>query len=532
MEKSNLNVSSVGLAKGTSLLSEDSFDVKSFDNLTIAVLCDGVGSVKEAKKASSKTVKYLINSFRLKPESWTISKTLEESIKAINQTLYFESINEYGQPEFLTTLAVVVISENRIYGANLGDSRIYIVRDDEVSLLSNDHILNDGNRSYLSKAIGMSEKETPYIFENNLERNDYILLCSDGLYNELDNNEIVEKTPLMATSLVKYVDKKRFGNLIDDVSAVVVRILEKSKISSDDSSEELEILKDLRKGINIDGFYLKSPLDAKKRVWLVENMGDEYILKFPPLEAEISQKFLNLYVREVWNGKRIKSTIFPKVIVPGERTARYYLMEKIDGEPLNKVSVDRGIELLRTLLTASQYLLKFNLVHGDIKPDNIIDTGDDFKLVDFGSMTEIFSISNRAGTPSFLSPERFKGEPISEQSEIFAIGVTLYKTFTGIYPYGEIEPFQNPTFKIEPKLVSEINKAVPKWLDTVISKMVTASTENRYKHYSEILYDLKNHDNIAPLHNPHAPLLERDPIKFYKIAFWTMVAGNILQLIF
>ena len=132
-------------------------------------------------------------------------------------------------------------------------------------------------------------------------------------------------------------------------------------------------------------------------------------------------------------------------------------MPFIRGESLKSVIAKRplGVEdtiaLGKFLLHACEFLLKYDLVHGDIKPENILVTERHgkrvFTLVDFGSIVEIFSIASRAGTPSYLAPERFTGDPVSEQTELFAIGVTLYEALTRQYPYGEIEPFQTPLFR-------------------------------------------------------------------------------------
>jgi len=117
-------------------------------------------------------------------------------------------------------------------------------------------------------------------------------------------------------------------------------------------------------------------------------------------------------------------------------------MQLFEGEDLNNylashshVTIDDAVELTQTLLNMSQFLLKYDLVHGDIKSNNImiakIDADNtEYKVIDFGSITEIFSEESRAGTPSFLAPERFHGESISETTEIFAIGITLYVSLT------------------------------------------------------------------------------------------------------
>jgi serine/threonine protein kinase len=211
-------------------------------------------------------------------------------------------------------------------------------------------------------------------------------------------------------------------------------------------------------------------------------------------------------------------------------------MQLFKGEDLDNflshkhITIDDGISLASTLLKMSQYLLKFDLVHGDIKPPNVMiakdsDENIEFKIIDFGSITEIFSSDSKAGTPSFLSPERFLNEAISESSEIFSIGVTLYLALTGKYPYGEIEPFQNPTFK-EAKLPSFYNKNIPAWLDSVILRSIAIDKKQRYSHYSEIDYELSNPTKVKPYFVKNAPLIERSPLLFYKGAFMIMTALN------
>jgi len=94
-----------------------------------------------------------------------------------------------------------------------------------------------------------------------------------------------------------------------------------------------------------------------------------------------------------------------------------------------------------------QVLVSFDLVHGDIKPDNVLVLRNadscSFLVLDLGSAVEVFSINSRAGT-ELSRPERFHGSAISERTEVYAIGATLYEALTGLCPYGEIERFQTP----------------------------------------------------------------------------------------
>jgi len=537
--KEYVKVSSFGLAKGNELVSDDSYIVKIFDDIVVGIVCDGVGSAEAGKEAASKTVNYLISNFKNRPKSWSIEKALRTFIKNINSILYTESLIEYERAEYLTTLSIVVIEGDRLYGANVGDSPIFLLRDNKLEQLSFSHNSEEGNH-ILTQAIGMEKEVEAYFFENFIKVRDKILICSDGLTAVFNNNELIEKLKFDAVSLVKLASKKVKDDLIDDTSAVVIEIKEidkKAKLKK----LNLEIPYTLKKGEIIDGYKLIKPLIQNNRTWLVEKKGINYVMKFPVVEAIEDKKILDLFIQEAWNAKRLKAGFFPKAVIPKNRTKRYYIMEYIEGESLDKriskkpLPIEQTINLAKFLLSVSNYLLKFDLVHGDIKPQNIIITKrrgkEVYKIVDFGSIVEIFSIANKAGTPSFLSPERFLGEPISQTSEIFAIGVTLYLSLTKTYPYGEIEPFQNPTFK-KPKRIKEFNKNVPDWLESVILRAIERDKNQRYQHYSEMIYDLNNPLKVKPYFDKNTPLIEREPIKFYKIAFFISFIINIILIYF
>ncbi|BCD59791.1 MULTISPECIES: bifunctional protein-serine/threonine kinase/phosphatase [unclassified Nitratiruptor] len=514
-------LSAFGLAKGKELQSDDAYGVKRCDDIVIGVLCDGVGSALGGRDAAQRVVSYMLNNFKQRPRSWSIEKSLEIFIKNINTILYQESLAQFERPELLTTLSIVIIQGNRLYGANVGDSPIFLLRDGMLQKLSFDHV--EENSNILLQALGMEKEVEPYFFENFIHPKDRILLCSDGVTAVLDENELQTRSRFDAASIIKYASKKVDDNLPDDTSVVVIEINELDKKSTL-KQLNLPIPKSLQKDQIIDGYRLLKPLNGI--TWLVENKGKKYVMKFAA--ATDDQEQLDLFIQEAWNATRLEAGFFPKAVIPKKRSYRYYIMEYIEGETLTKrikkrpLHVDEAIDLGKFLLKSAQYLLKYNLVHGDIKPENIIialkNEKPIFKLIDFGSIVEIFSIANKAGTPSFLAPERFRGEAISESSEIFAIGVTLYLALTKHYPYGEIEPFQKPTFK-KPKPVTHFNKKVPLWLESIILRAIERDKKRRYKHYSEMMYELENPQKVKPYFDPSASLIEREPVKVYKAAF-------------
>ena len=191
------------------------------ENITVAVVCDGVGSAFQGAQAAKHTTNFLVNSLKNRPKSWTMEKSIKHFIDNINRVLYLESMAEYHREELVTTLALVVIEGDRLYGANVGDSRIYLHRnvdgDDQLIRLSEDHSMDEeGMENVLMSAMGLEESVSPYYFENNLLAGDRILLCSDGLYNELSEEELGSDIKMGASFLVKKASKQHNEDLPDD----------------------------------------------------------------------------------------------------------------------------------------------------------------------------------------------------------------------------------------------------------------------------------------------------------------------------
>ena len=536
----NIKVSGFTLAKGKELKGDDAFEFKRSDEITIAILCDGVGSADFGAQAAQRVCSYMLTNLKNRPLSWSMEKSIKHFIKNINNILYVESIEQYDREELVTTLALVVIEGNRLYGANVGDSRIYLYRSSQLTQLSQDHHEEDEMEGVLSQAIGISADVDPYYFENNINQNDKILLCSDGLYTTMNEDILASNINVGAHALVKKASLLMQDNLPDDTTAVIVEINQTDQFCLL-KQQKLDIPEHLKEGEVIDGYKLNKALVQNERTWECEQHGQKYVIKFPPYEALEDKKLLDLFVKEAWNAKRLKAGFFPKAVIPKNRTQRYYIMQKIEGDEIKKylkrrlLSIDEGVHLAIFLLHMSQFLLKYDLVHGDIKPENIIRAQRKgktyFKMIDFGSIVEIFSINSLAGTPSYLAPERFKGHSIDEKTEIFAIGVTLYESLSGKLPFGEIEPFQKPTFKA-PKRLSKLNPKVPKWLENIIHKAISPDENRRYQHFSEMLYDVEHPEVVKAFYNKNTPILERDPIMTCRVGFVGMFILNLVLLYF
>ncbi len=532
-----ISLSGFTLAKGKELKGDDAFEIKKVEDINVAILCDGVGSAQEGQAAARRVSHFLMTSLKNRPTTWDMQKSITHFIESINNILYQESMQQYERPEYVTTVAVATIEGNKLYAANVGDSRIYLLRDGLLTQLSHDHASDEeGMENVLTSAIGIAEGVDIYYFENLLEQDDQILLCSDGLYNVLSEAEIAKTIPLGASALVKKASKLVEDNLPDDTTAVVIDIKEADQVCVLKQAN-LPIPQKIKKGQEYDGYKLLEPLVQNERTWLCEQKGQKYVIKFAPIEAIDDEQMLDIFVKEVWNAKRLKAGFFPKSVIPKNRTSRYYIMQLIEGDEVKKyiqkrlLSIDEGVNLALFLLHMNQFLLKFDLVHGDIKPENVIRAQRRgktyYKMVDFGSIVELFSINSRAGTPSYLAPERFRGASIDEKTEIFSIGATLYESLTGKLPYGEIEPFQTPTFKA-PKKLTHYNPKVPLWLENIILKALSPDENRRYQNYSEMIYELENPEKVKAFYAKDTPILERNPVMTCRVGFIMMLVVNAI----
>lgn len=513
------------------------------NTLLVSILCDGVGSARRGGTAARQCVKYFIDQFKARPKAWTIPKTMEVFTRHINNLLFTESMTQYERIELLTTLCLAVIEGNTLYTLNLGDSRVYLLtQDGQLKQLTTDHTMDDEHMSHvLTQACGLSENVELIIVSTPVDVGDTVVLCSDGIYNLIEHNDfsLLLQKGLGAKSIVQHIAQSAKDEDRDDMSLQIFRLEALDPLHAL-KNIQLPIPQTLKSGETIDGYTLLDPMMEHARIWKVSKNDQIFVMKFP-MRADDEQA-LDEFVREAWYAKQIDHNAFGHAWVPDDRTMRYYMMELIEGINLREflinrpLSIDSAISLGVFLHDAEAHLLQLGLVHGDIKPENIIVTkkvgeaGVDFKMVDFGSIVEIFSLNSRAGTASYLAPERFTGGIINESTEIFSIGVTMYWALSGALPYGEIEPFQTPTFKLAKRPV-KLNSNIPQWLDSIIMHAIAINADERYTHYSEFLYELKFPERVKPFFPKGVPLIERSPLTFYKMGFLILLFTQAITLI-
>lgn len=539
---------SFGLGRREDGSTDDAHRIHERGGSLIAVVADGVGQSREGRSAATRAVDMMVDYYLTRPQAWSPRRALIEFGRTINRAFYRESMARWGSPELLTTLTVAVVDGSMLYGINVGDSPLYLYRQDSLRALHEAHHLDEvGFENALTRALGLEETLQPHAFETKLESGDRIVLCTDGVSSAFELTALGEalRNRPSARSLVTTARARisERGMHLDDATAIIVDVLHLA-LDSLTPARNIEVLPTLIKGQTIDGYTLCLPLLEDARVWLAEKSdGTRDVLKFFPESAAADESIRDAFLHEIWQATRIDSDYFVKATLPTEGTLRYYSMRFVDAQNLHErltsgpLKVEDAILLGKFLLSACQFLLTLDQIHGDIKPENVLCETDDrrairFRMVDYGSSTDLYSVTSRAGTPSYLAPERFALAPVSERTELYSIGATLYEALSGKLPYGAIERFQTPSFDRVPKALEKLNPAVPAWLSAVVSRAIAVEPERRYQNFSEMLFELSTPSQVRPYYRRDAPLLERNPLRFFQVLSLLLALLNLYLLIY
>jgi serine/threonine-protein kinase len=233
-------------------------------------------------------------------------------------------------------------------------------------------------------------------------------------------------------------------------------------------------------------------------------------LKILPERLASNVEFVNRFEREAKAVARLDHPNVVRAIDAGEVEGRFYFaMEFVEGESLEDMLAKRGRlpeeEALGIAMHAARGLeaaWRNKLVHRDIKPDNILVTKSGVaKIADLGlareadlaEATRLTQDGAALGTPHYISPEQARGEDVDIRTDIYALGVTLYRAVTGEFPFKGKDPISiiMARFHEMPKAVNELNPEVSHETALVIATMMEPDREHRYPDPVVLLLDLE-----------------------------------------
>ena len=516
----------------------------------LAAVADGVGGHAKGREASEFTVRGLLSDYYATPDTWAIPKAMDMVLQALNRWLYAQAQKQQQNVGMATTLTAIVMRGSRYTYAHVGDSRLYRLRDGELTRLTNDHVWDHPELdNVLSRAIGLDATVAVDYGEGELRVGDVFMLCSDGVWNKLGDGRIADilthhgEAPQDAATRLASIAVDTGSQ--DNCTALVIRVKEVPSERLRDSiarAQSLPLPPPLRVGEEIDGLVIDEILHESRITMLyrarVEASGQSCVLK--TLRDNSDPADIAALAHEEWLTRRVTDASFPQVIPWPQHTHLYYLMTWHEGATLGawlkqgrRWSPAEVEELGIRLLKGVSALHRLDIVHRDIKPDNLhLGTDGRLRILDLGvaaSDGQDFNEINNPGTPSYMAPELYSGAVASVASDLYACGVTLYELLTRKYPYGEIEPFQKPRFG-DPTPPTRYRPDIPEWLEAVLLKAVARDPEERFETAEEFMLALERGAH-RPLRVPRkTPLLRRDPNLGLKLLAAASLTLNVLLL--
>ena len=508
----------------------------------IAAIADGIGGAKGGRIAAETAVRGFLDGFCDLPETMEVQRAGGRIVSALNGWINTVSRQDPKLAGMGCTFTALVLRGRVAHLLHVGDTRAYRLSGDRMTCLTTDHVRQEGGvRTHiLTRALGVEADIRLDYATQPTALHDRFLLCSDGVHGALTDQRITDIlrdrcAPEDTASAL--VGAALQSGSTDNCTALVLDVVAVPTAGSADISAailQLPVMPAPVVGETIDGFVLQALISEGRYSRLVaaedEIEGGNVALKFPKPQIASVAAYRAAFVREAWVGARVHHPWVGRVIElpPGRQTCLYTVMPLYQGELLETrlsrspvLGLEEGRNIAVKLARAAAALHRAGIIHRDIKPDNVILEGSgSLKLIDLGVVRvpglEEFPPDEVPGTQAYMAPEMFAGEPGNEATDVYALGVTIFRAFTGEFPYGNVDA-TSPSRRTRPKNFSVRRPDLPAWLQTVLTRALAVDPARRFHDMTEFAFEMEAGPPQAPNEIPGPrTLYERAPLQVWQ----------------
>jgi serine/threonine protein phosphatase PrpC len=520
----------------------------------VAAIADGIGSAKGGRVAAETAVRGFLDGFFDLPETMEVRRAAARILNSLNGWIQSQGQRDPKLVGMGCTFTALVLRGRVAHVLHVGDTRAYRLRNDRLTRLTSDHVREDGagRPRILYRALGVETEVRLDYAAQPMARHDRFLLCSDGVHGFLTDEaiaDILRERVASEDSARALVAAALQSGGTDNCTALVVDVVDLPTAESADIGAaimQLPLISVPIDGETVDGFVLKVLMSEGRYTRLFgavdEVEGGEVALKFPKPQVAAVATYRAAFVREAWVGARVHSPWVGRTIeMPPERqSCLYTVMPLYQGELLESrlargplLGLEEGRNIAIKLARGAAALHRAGIIHRDIKPDNVIlESEGSLKLIDLGVVRvpglEDFPPEDIPGTTAYMAPEMFAGEPGNEATDIYALGVTMFRAFTGEFPYGNLDATSQPQ-RERPKALSSLRPDLPAWLQDALGQAIANDPAARFQDMMEFAVEME----AGPT---RAPVTERRPLTLYErapVRFWQGVAALLaLALLF
>ncbi|KAA3653435.1 MAG: bifunctional protein-serine/threonine kinase/phosphatase [Proteobacteria bacterium] len=527
-----------------------------------AVMCDGVSSAADSEIASQMAVTGFINDYFSTPPTWSVRKAAGSVLNGLNQWVYRQNAARHGvRDSLLTTFSAAVIKSNTLHVFHAGDSRVWHVRGGQLEQLTRDHVMSEGGREFLARALGADTRLEVDYLTRELLQGDRVLLTTDGVHGVLPAARIRDIVAGAGDDLEalarQLVDEALAAGSDDNLSALIVAVDTLPLETLEETHRRLTqrpIPPVLAPGNKIDGFEVLDVIfsGTRSHMYLVKDIDNaqRYVLKAPSENFAEDAVYLDGFIREEWVGQRIDHPNVMKTY-PGRPDKQFmtYLGEHIEGMNLREwmhdnpqPSLDAVRDIIRQAVAGLRAFQRADMVHQDLKPENIMINRDGrVKILDFGTVMiagtdEIASPLDKSvpqGSVNYVAPEYLMGERGSYRSDLFSLAVIAYEMITGALPFDE------PAVKrVSLKSYTELayiparhrRHDLPLWIEGCLKKALQPNPAERYDAFSEFLQDFTVPNPALVANIRRQPLIQKNPVAVWQVLCVILFLLNLWQL--
>ena len=520
----------------------------------VAAIADGIGGAKGGRVAAETAVRGFLDGFFDLSENGAVQRGAAAIISALNGWIYSQGHREAALEGMGCTFTALVLRRRMAHVLHAGDSRAYRLSDGRLVCLTRDHV-RKGDGGGLTRALGVEADVRLDYVSLPVALHDRFLLCSDGIYGVLTDEVIamILRRPLAPEGAARALAAAALlAGSNDNCTALVLDVVQLPAASSADirtALARLPLIGAPSPGQTVDGFALKALLSDgrySRLFGVTDEMADgEAVLKFPKPRSASEQSLRSAFVREAWAAGMVNSPFVCRVIelAPGRQTSLYTVMPLYQGELLETrlarrpaLGLEEGREIAVKLARAGAALHRAGIIHRDIKPDNVIlEGGGALKLIDLGVVRipalEDFPPQDIPGTLAYMAPEMAAGEAGNEATDIFALGVSMFRAFSGEFPYGNPDAVSPPR-RERPAELCALRPDLPAWLGAALGRAVARDPGDRFADMLAFAAELEaGPAQMGPSIRRTRTFYERQPLLFWQIVSALLALGIVLSFL-
>ncbi|MFD2166843.1 protein kinase [Thalassotalea euphylliae] len=545
--------------EGIKIENQDAFSAFSPSNYTIdekgfaAAIADGLSTASHAREAAQLVVTQFLTDYFSTPPTWSTQKSAFKVVSSLNDWLYAQSDDvKHNNQQWLTTFSSLIIKSSTGYLFHVGDSRIAQVRDGNFEYLTKDHSRKHGKQHMvLTRALGGEPRVKIDAFELAVQQGDFYILSSDGFHDFVDKEYVANTlanlsgdidSDLLETTGRELAQKAMENGSDDNVSCLIAYVESlpvKEMVELERELLSKRILPALGPGLKLDGYEVIKTLHESTRshLYLVKRPDEPEprVLKVPSQNFTDDVHYIQGFIREAWLGERVNHRNIMKVTQARNSEYLYHYCEYIDGQTLSdwmhdnpKPSIAVVRDIVKQVIAALRTFQRMEVLHRDLKPDNImIDKFGKITLIDYGTAAvaaldeDANTIQNEVpqGTVNYIAPETLLNMHADYYSDLFSLGVITYELLTGELPFKPMT--RQDALKAEQqnwqyRSIKQFRSDLPVWMDYALQKATEPVSSKRYQAYSEFEADICKPNMSAVKEYQSQPLLQRDPVLFWK----------------